>query len=239
MDKFVKVLDLNGRAVLCEFQRKRVKRTNVHVRRDGTLYCSIPIRGSFIRAEEFVSANAEYLLRGIDRTLKAQVNDGTPKLFITGEDIKIFGERKALKIEEGRKNTAEETSDSLIVTVKDPSDKDMVKRTYTRWRKENLKKAVDDFACELYPYFASYGAKFPEQIRYGDYKSFWGICYPKRSLIKFSLRLNEQDPELIRYVVAHEFSHLVEANHSDRFWKLLTGIIPNARACQKKLLLKD
>lgn len=239
MDKFVKVLDLNGRAVLCEFQRKKVKRTNVHVRRDGTLYCSVPLRGSFTRAEEFVMSNAEYLLRGIDRTLSAQVKDGTPKLYVTGEDIKVFGEWKVLKVAEGRRNTAEETSDCLNVSVKDPSDKEMVKKTYLRWRKANLKKVVDDFACELYPYFASYGAKFPEQIKYGDYKSFWGICYPKRSLVKFSLRLNEQEAELIRYVVAHEFAHLVVADHSDRFWKLLTGIIPNARACQKKLLLKD
>lgn len=39
---------------------------------------------------------------------------------------------------------------------------------------------------------------------------------------------SHQSPrECIDYVILHELCHLAEHNHSDRFWRLLTQVMPN------------
>ena len=44
-------------------------------------------------------------------------------------------------------------------------------------------------------------------------------------------------PEAAReYVVVHELAHLVEMNHSERFYKIIEGVLPDYKA--RKRLLK-
>ncbi|MDO4877552.1 MAG: hypothetical protein Q3987_09240 [Oscillospiraceae bacterium] len=49
-----RIIDIGGRAVIIEFDRKRVKNINVRVRRDGTLYASMPYWVSFAEAEKLI-----------------------------------------------------------------------------------------------------------------------------------------------------------------------------------------
>jgi predicted metal-dependent hydrolase len=56
----------------------------------------------------------------------------------------------------------------------------------------------------------------------------WGSCSSSGNL-NFSYRIVMAPEEVIRYVVVHELSHLVEQNHSQRFWSLLERIMPEYR----------
>lgn len=47
--------------------------------------------------------------------------------------------------------------------------------------------------------------------------------------INFSWRLAMAPPEVIDYVVVHELVHLVERNHSARFWRRVALVIPDHR----------
>ena len=57
-----------------------------------------------------------------------------------------------------------------------------------------------------------------------DTKSRWGSCSASGSL-SFSWRLILAPEPVLDYVVAHEAAHLVEMNHSARFWKLVRTIV--------------
>lgn len=46
----------------------------------------------------------------------------------------------------------------------------------------------------------------------------------------FSWRLILAPPEVLNYVAAHEIAHLVELNHSSRFWSLVDRLAPGWRA---------
>ena len=50
----------------------------------------------------------------------------------------------------------------------------------------------------------------------------WGSC-DQKGVIRLNWRLIQLPPDLALYIVAHEVAHLVELNHSARFWNLVEG----------------
>lgn len=50
--------------------------------------------------------------------------------------------------------------------------------------------------------------------------SRWGSC-SSRGNLNFNWRLVHYKPEIIDYVIIHELAHLIELNHSKRFWEIV------------------
>lgn len=73
-------------------------------------------------------------------------------------------------------------------------------------------------------------------VRVGSAGTSWGSCSGKNRL-NFTWRLVAAAPSEIDYVVVHELAHLVEHNHSARFWALVGGVLPDYRARREKLKL--
>lgn len=64
-----------------------------------------------------------------------------------------------------------------------------------------------------------------------DTRSRWGSCTAAGRL-SFSWRLAMAPPLVLDYVVAHEAAHLVEMNHSRRFWTLCESLTADAPAAR-------
>lgn len=62
----------------------------------------------------------------------------------------------------------------------------------------------------------------------------WGSCSAKRN-INLSTRLLFAPPKVIDYVIIHELAHLVEMNHSRRFWDLVAAAMPDYEEQEKWL----
>lgn len=130
---------------------------------------------------------------------------------------------------------------------------------HARWIRNNQEKlsrlkASSDNAERLTPeeldaLYAKAKAVLPERVRY--YASLlhvrygritircqrtkWGSCSAKGNL-NFNCLLM-LCPENVRdSVVAHEVSHLLELNHSKRFYEVLYGIFPDYDACRRWLI---
>ena len=65
-------------------------------------------------------------------------------------------------------------------------------------------------------------------------KKQWGSCSSKGNLI-INPHLIRAPKECIDYVILHELCHLKEHNHSERFWRLLTQVMPNYKDLKAKL----
>jgi len=64
----------------------------------------------------------------------------------------------------------------------------------------------------------------------GNQNRRWGSCSPAEGSIRLSTRLRGMPAWVVDYVLLHELAHLVESNHSSRFWRLLDAYPRTERA---------
>ena len=81
---------------------------------------------------------------------------------------------------------------------------------------------------------------FEERIPYpklniGKMKRKWGYCNKRQQMIKLNFELIHYGIDEIDYVIIHELCHLLEFNHSVRFWRLVKKYKPNYKENQKVL----
>lgn len=234
MSSFHKII-LGSREVGIEFERKRVKNINVRVRRDGSLYCSLPYYASVKEAEAFIISKQDYLLNALDNTVNEEKNASLSRQYVDGETFTVLGKNFTLKVIKGPKNTCRAENGIITLEVTDPQNYRVKYMTYEKWRRAVIRSVIVDYCNELYPWFARKGVLPPKKITLGEYRSFWGECFSKRGELKFSYRLFEKDRELIRYVVVHEFAHFIVPNHSSRFWVVVAELVPDYKELRKKL----
>ena len=102
-----------------------------------------------------------------------------------------------------------------------------------KWYKKQAKKIFLEHLNEEYN-------KFSRKIPYPELKirkmtSRWGVCNIKLKTITLNLELMKRDTKYLDYVIVHELSHLVHADHSDRFWSLVEENMPDYKKYRKEM----
>ena len=85
-----------------------------------------------------------------------------------------------------------------------------------------------------YPYYQKYAIPYPE-IKFKKLTSRWGSCHPSKGILTFSTNLVYAPPECVEYVVLHEFTHFLQANHSPKFYSELEKVCPDWKIKRKFL----
>ena len=95
----------------------------------------------------------------------------------------------------------------------------------TRRVGDYLKRAAKhDLQAACRRYAADLGVAV-KRVSVRDQTSRWGSC-SSTGVLSFSWRLILTPPFVLDYLAAHEVAHLVEMNHSRRFWRLLLRLCP-------------
>jgi predicted metal-dependent hydrolase len=97
--------------------------------------------------------------------------------------------------------------------------------------------ALDALTARAAHFSRQLGVPSP-RVSLSSARTQWGTC-TEGGAIRLNWRLVHLDPGLADYVVAHEVAHLVELNHSKRFWSQLAAIYPDWRAARKRLEAAD
>ena len=66
-------------------------------------------------------------------------------------------------------------------------------------------------------------------------KTRWGVCNVKTHKITLNLELIKKDIRCLDYVIIHELSHLLYANHSKEFWKCVEDNFKDYKKIRKEL----
>lgn len=83
-------------------------------------------------------------------------------------------------------------------------------------------------------YFADLHGFTFKRISIKNTSSRWGSCSTKENL-NFNYKLIFLSEALLDYVVVHELCHLRHHNHSTKFWKEVSQILPDYRIHEREL----
>ncbi len=231
-----KSIILNNKKINYELNRKNVKNLNLRIKPDGTISVSVNNKISQERIDLFLIEHADFILNALKKYEEISKNKPEENKLETGEKIKILGIERNLIVEQGNKNNVFCDKNYFIITVKNTDDFELKQKIIEKWKKEQSSKLITEICEIMYPYFKNYVPVFPE-IKFRKMTSRWGSCQPKRNILTFNTLLIEAPVECIEYVVAHEFTHFLEANHSKNFYNKLEKIMPDWK--QRKNLLNN
>jgi predicted metal-dependent hydrolase len=134
-----------------------------------------------------------------------------------------------LDLAEGAR-TAVLEGDRLLLQMRKPHERARARVELIRWLKEH---ALETLVPRVAHYAALLGLPEP-RVTVSNARTQWGVC-TQDGRIRLSWRLVHVQPTLADYVVAHEVAHLVELNHSARFWKVVETLYPDCRAARHDL----
>ncbi len=217
---------LGGRAVEYRFQRRRRRSIGIRVSEQG-LSVAAPLRAPWREIEGFLQEKRRWILEKLD----AREAAGRPPTLFgeSGETLPLHGREVVLVVAQA-KRAVELAGGELRLSLPQPERRGAVRELLQRWLKARALEA-------LAPRVAHYAARVslpPPPFALSNARSQWGVCMAS-GRIRLAWRLVHLDPELADYVVAHEVAHLVELNHSERFWALVEWLYPHWREARERI----
>ncbi len=222
-----RTIDLNGIPTAYTLERKRVKNVNLRVR-GGALFVSAPRWVPLAAIESFLRSRAAFILGALARTERTAL----PRA--EGEKLFWHGAALTLALERGPRAAARVEGDALRLALRSPGDGESVRRALDKcFRAES--EAICRAALErLWPRFAALGVPRPE-LRMRSMRSCWGNCRPAKRVVTFNARLAAVPEDCVEYVVAHELTHFLHADHSPAFYAVLARVIPDWKTRRRAL----
>jgi predicted metal-dependent hydrolase len=188
-----------------------------------------PRRVSVREIEATLAERAVWILRSLAEW-KARRRDVLPREWKTGAPILYRGSELALAVHAARTPSIAPDLFHLNVLHPRPDDEPAIATTVGRWLKD---QALATVVPRVAAYAARLGAGVPP-LGLSNARREWGSCNHKGE-IRLSWRLVQLPPDLADYVIAHEVAHLVELNHSARFWAVVERLFPDHAAARRAL----
>ncbi len=221
---------LNGETIPYTLERRRVKNVNLRVR-GGAVFVSAPRWVPLAVIEGFLRSRADFILGAIART------EGRRGLsFSEGSTLPYLGRELTLRLAYAPRADVRVEGESLIAALRSPEDSESVRRAVEKWYRAESERLCRGFCERLYPHFAALGVPRPE-IRMRAMRSCWGSCRPAKRTVTFNARLAAVPEDCVEYVVAHELTHFLHADHSSAFYAALARVIPDWRT--RRAALRD
>ncbi|KXK39713.1 MAG: metal-dependent hydrolase [Bacteroidetes bacterium OLB9] len=163
------------------------------------------------------------------------------RIYQDGDQLTIGMHQFLLSIEKVKAESGRiryEKDHRLVIRIPDKTDYDEQKLIKSLIIKFAQNYFLPMITQKVNYYNQRYFHKSINSIRLKYNKSNWGSCSVGKNL-NFSVRLFFAPDDVIDYVVVHELAHLIEMNHSDRFWKIVADIIPDYKSKEKVLKINS
>jgi predicted metal-dependent hydrolase len=149
-----------------------------------------------------------------------------------GAQLPYLGGMLALRIHAAARAALrhDEAAGELALHLPAGAGEEKMKALVKAWLQE---KARQLFAARLPLYAQKLGVSY-RAFALTSAKTQWGSC-TSAGMIRLHWRLMHFAPEHIDYVIAHELAHLIEMNHSPRFWAVVASVFPQHAASRKVL----
>jgi predicted metal-dependent hydrolase len=205
------------------------KRLTITVERDRSIIVHAPETASDEAIRRVVETKRQWLFDKVNHAQKYQDRPHAPgKEVVNGESVPYLGREYLIEIAETQSGGVEFARRFIIPAAQQAKNRKVLKEWYVGRAAETILPRVNRHAREL-------GVEFGE-VKIVDNRYRWGSCTVKDNL-NFNWRLIKAPMFVIDYVIVHELAHLLEANHTPRFWNIVRAKAPTTE--KAKAWLKE
>ena len=185
---------------------------------------TMPPRGSLKEAKEFAQQHGGWIAARLHRLPAA-------KPFHDGNAVPLRGVEHRIVHRRGVRGTAwtekTDAGERLICVAGDAAHinrrvSDFLHREAQRDLQAASERAAERLGVTI------------KRISVRDQASRWGSC-STTGVLSYSWRLILAPPYVLNYLAIHEVCHLVEMNHSPRFWRLVDKLCPDTERAKRWL----
>lgn len=204
-------------------ERSKRKTLAITISRKGEVKIKAPLKASVESIEKFYEAHTDWVQRKLNE-IHASMQGY--------EDVlnykKLLYLGQAFCVEQGSIHKIMFGDEGVVVVPDVPAKKLYAK--IISWYKALAKK----YFTERMAYFYKRYKMKPTSIRLTNATGKWGSCSSTGN-IRLNWRLIMLDSFCIDYVMLHELAHLLEQNHSSRFWKAVELMMPDYKKAKAQL----
>ena len=207
-------MDLNYTIV----RSPRRKKLTITVERDRSVVVHAPAQAAEDAIRQAVEGKRQWLFDKINHAQKYQDLPHAPgKEVVNGESALYLGREYSIALTSTESGGVEFSRRFFIPLADQRKRKAVLKDWYLARAKEAIVPRVKRHAGEL-------GVAVAE-ANIVDNRFSWGSCTTKDH-VNFNWRLIKAPMFVIDYLIVHELAHLLEANHTLRFWNIVRAKAP-------------
>lgn len=222
-----KVEVVQGNGFQAEVVRTKRKKTAAIKIDAGKVIVMVPKFATTPQVEELVSKKTRWIR---DKLLRQQdYHTPKPKEYVSGEYFTYLGKDYRLDVISGSAGKVTLLNDKFVVHAP-PSVKKRDRYIHNALTKWYRKQAYDELRGRVDHHAKTVGIA-PASVSIRSFKSRWGSC-SAQGHIQFNWKIIIAPIRIVDYVVVHELCHLIEHNHSPRYWKCVERVFPDYRDCK-------
>jgi len=213
--------DFTFRVEVVRTERKR----SASIRLEGDLVkVSVPKTLSDNRVRALVNKRTTWIKTKLKEQSERPIVK--PKEYISGESFPYLGKNYRLKVIRGNAVSLKLKSGYLQATVEetDVNAQSTTQSLLLNWYLAHAEKRLTE---KTQRWADIIGVK-PNAVSVKGYKSRWGSCSIQGD-ISYNWRIILAPHHIIDYVIIHELCHMLEHNHSARFWSHVEQYAPDWR----------
>jgi predicted metal-dependent hydrolase len=169
----------------------------------------------------------KWIITNLDKMSDILKNE-TKKEFVSGEKFLLRGRRYVLKVSKSKKQLPSLEFKKSKFLAKVPSQVNeeqyglLLRPLFVKFYKLRAEKIINERLKKYLKYFKIE----PKGIAIAEIENRWGSC-SKNNKLRYNWRVALAKTSIIDYVMVHELCHMVEKNHSDKYWKEVKRILPD------------
>lgn len=212
--------------------RRRMKHLRIYVYPpDGEVKVSVPYFVSNAEVQEFIYERLAWV-KDQREYFQQQPRKPVPQL-AHGEQLTLWGEMCTVHVLAKTRghNRAWLEGETLYLRVAEDADFQTRLQVLQKLLRKELEARIPFWLAHWEPRLnvraREWGIK--------KMRTRWGSCNITDARVWFNLELARYPELCLQYVVLHELTHLLEANHSKRFWALIDTHMPQWQLAENQL----
>ena len=228
----IRTVQFGSRDIEYELHRDDCSRVSITVLPMGAVRVRAPSVAGDEEVDKRVLRRARWILKQV-RELDALRPLQPNWEFVSGETHRYLGRQYRLRIRLGTPKPTRLMGKFFEITVSDTTDRQTIAQTLDDWYRDQATRVITKMVHEAMQR-PPLGDLPSPMIQLRKMSCRWGSCTSRKRVL-FNPLLIRTPRACVRYVVAHELSHLVSLRHDKEFFRALEQLEPRWRELRIQL----